>query len=381
MKFVVASDSFKGSLSSRQIAFLVNQQAQRVFPGCKTEGIPMADGGEGTMDALLEALQGKRETLTVSDPLFHPIQASYGRLPHHGAIIEMAQASGLPLIFKEYQDPEKTTTFGTGQLMAHALKTGCRDIYLAIGGSATNDGGMGAMCALGAVFLDSNGCPLPGIGASLGKVCQIDVSGMLPQIREARFHVLCDVDNPLLGPSGCAAVFAPQKGANEQAVKRLESGMAHYAKVVQGTLGKNAETVPGAGAAGGLGFALLAFLDAQISSGAETVLELLDFDTIIQDADLVITGEGRMDGQSARGKVVSAVTKHCARAHIPVIAITGSLGEGYETLLEQGLTTAVTTVSRCMSLEEAVSQAESLYADAAFRVFSLLKGIGYHKKL
>lgn len=376
MKFIFASDSFKGSLSSRRIISLLKQEANRVFPGCETVGLPMADGGEGTMDALLEALQGHRETLVVQNPRFQPVSASYGLLPQGGAIIEMAQASGLPLLTKEQQDPEQTTTFGTGELIADALKKGCRDLYLAIGGSATNDGGMGALCALGAVFFDKDNQPLPGIGASLGKVHRIDLSGLLPQIREARFHVLCDVDNPLLGPSGAAAVFAPQKGADEQAVQRLEKGMTHYAQVAAETLGKDCSLLPGAGAAGGLGFALLAFLNAELSSGAETVLNLLDFDHILQGADWVITGEGRMDGQSARGKVISGVVKHCVKAQVPAMAIVGSLGDGYEALLQQGLTGVITTVSRCMTLEEALSQAETLYADAAFRAFTMLKAMG-----
>lgn len=375
LKFVFASDSFKGSLSSREIISLLEQEAHRVFPGCETVGLPMADGGEGTMDALLEAMQGLRETLSVTGPRFQPISASYGLLPQGGAIIEMAQASGLPLLPKEQQDPEQTTTFGTGQLIADALQKGCRDLYLAIGGSATNDGGMGALCALGAVFLNEDGQPLPGIGASLGKVCRIDLSGLLPQAREARFHVLCDVDNPLLGPSGASAVFGPQKGADAQAVQRLEKGMAHYAQVAAKTLGKDCSNLPGAGAAGGLGFALIAFLGAELSSGVETVLKLLEFDHVIQGADWVITGEGRMDGQSARGKVVSGVMKHCAKAQVPTIAIVGSLGDGYEDLLQQGLTGVVTTVSRCMALEEALSQAEELYSAAAFRVFSLIRNL------
>ncbi len=382
MKFVFASDSFKGSLSSRQIISLLEQEARRIFPGCETVGLPMADGGEGTMDALLEALQGSRETLIVQNPRFQPISASYGLLPQGGAIIEMAQASGLPLLPKEQQDPEQTTTFGTGELIAHALKKGCRDLYLAIGGSATNDGGMGALCALGAVFLDKDNQPLPGIGASLGKVHRIDLSGLLPQIRETRFHVLCDVNNPLLGPSGASTVFAPQKGADEQAVQRLEKGMDHYAKITTQTLGKDCSLLPGAGAAGGLGFALLAFLGAELSSGVETVLRLLDFDHILQGTDWVITGEGRMDSQSPRGKVISGVVKHCAKAQVPTMAIVGSLGDGYESLLQQGLTGVITTVNRCMALDEAFSQAETLYSDAAFRVFSMIKNLpGYKGKV
>lgn len=375
MKFVFASDSFKGSLSSRKIISLLEREASQVFPGCETVGLPMADGGEGTMDALLESLHGHRETLLVTGPRFQPVSASYGLLPQGGAIIEMAQASGLPLLSEEQQDPEQTTTFGTGELIADALQKGCRDLYLAIGGSATNDGGMGALCALGAVFLDKNNHPLPGVGASLGKVQRMDLSGLLPQISEAQFHVLCDVDNPLLGLSGAATVFAPQKGADEQAIKRLETGMSHYAKIVAETLGKDCSPLPGAGAAGGLGFALLAFFNAELSSGTETVLNLLNFDRILQGADWVITGEGRMDSQSPRGKVISGVVKHCAQSHVPVMAIVGSLGEGYELLLQQGLTGVVTTVNHCMTLEEAISQAEVLYKDAAFRVFSLIKNL------
>lgn len=371
MKFVFASDSFKGSLSSQRISELLEQSARQVFPGCETVKLAVADGGEGTADTVTKALGGVWRTIPVKGPLGEERRAAYGLLPGGGAIIEMAAASGLPLVPEEQRNPLYTTTFGVGQMIADALEQGCREFWLAIGGSATNDGGMGALEALGVRFLDEKGAPLPGIGASLERVRSVDTSGLLPQAREAKFYVLCDVDSPLTGEQGAAFVFAPQKGADAPTVVRLDRGLCQYADVAAAHLGQDLRNVPGAGAAGGLGFGLMAFLQAQLRPGVEAVLNLLDFDRKIKGADLVVTGEGRMDSQSARGKVPAGVGKRCLQAGVPAVAIAGSLGHGYEAIYDCGIRSVVTTVSGIMPLQEAMERAEELYRDAARRLFSL----------
>ena len=295
MKMIFASDSFKGSLSSQQILTLLKQAAEQVFPGVKTSGVLMADGGEGTVDALVSQLGGTYETIVVHDPCFRLDEAGYGILPEGSAVIEMAAASGLPMVPADKRNPMETTSYGTGELIVHALSQGIRKIAIAIGGSATNDGGMGMLAALGVRFLDESGSLLRGCGGDLEKVASIDLSGLHPAVRETEFTVMCDVTNPLLGPEGATFTFSAQKGADAAMQQCLEAGMAHYAELAEKATGVPAREVPGAGAAGGLGFALMSFLGAKLQSGIETVLDLVHFDELLKDADLVVTGEGRMD--------------------------------------------------------------------------------------
>ncbi|MBR3034712.1 MAG: glycerate kinase, partial [Firmicutes bacterium] len=308
MNFLFASDSFKGSLSSAKTAELLERAAKEVFPDCSCSSVPMADGGEGTAEAVIQAAGGKWVPVTVRGPLGEPVEAGYGLLPGGSAIIEMASASGLVLVDPSLRDPRNTSTFGTGELIAAALKAGCKDVTIAIGGSATNDGGMGCASALGVRFYDANGTLLTGRGDDLARVANIDVSGLLGEAKEARFTVMSDVDNPLLGPDGATFTFGPQKGAVPQIRDELEAGMENYAAVLKRDLGADTD-FPGAGAAGGLGAALKIFLNADMRSGAEAVLDLAGFDALLEQADLVVTGEGRIDWQSSHGKVVSAVAK------------------------------------------------------------------------
>ena len=373
MKLLFASDSFKGSLSSKQIHLLLEQAASEVFPDAESRGILMADGGEGTVPALVEQLGGEIRTVTVHGPLFQPVDASYGILSQESAVIEMASASGLPLVPSEKRNPMKTTTLGTGELIADALSQGIRKIIIAIGGSATNDGGMGMLTALGVRFYEQDGTLLRGCGADLEKVASIDVSGLHPGLANAETTVLCDVNNPLLGPEGATFTFSAQKGAQYAMQERLEAGMAHYADLVEKVTGVSAKALPGAGAAGGLGFALMSFLGAKLEPGIETVLDLVGFDKMLQDTDLVVTGEGRMDWQSAFGKVPAGVAGRCQKAGVPVVAIVGGLLPGYEKIYEIGLESVVTTVNGVMELEEAFAKSESLYLDAAIRLFRSIR--------
>lgn len=378
MNFLFASDSFKGSLSSAKTAELLECAAKEVFPDCSCSSVPMADGGEGTAEAVILAAGGKWVPVTVRGPLGEPVEAGYGLLPGGSAIIEMASASGLVLVDPALRDPRNTSTFGTGELIAAALKAGCKDVTIAIGGSATNDGGMGCARALGVKFLDAAGNELEGKGGDLAKVARIDASGLLPVAKAAKFTVMSDVDNPLLGPDGATFTFGPQKGAVPEIRDELEAGMENYAQVLKRDLGADTG-FPGAGAAGGLGAALKIFLNAQMRSGSDAVLDLVHFDEDLKDADFVITGEGRIDWQSAHGKVVSGVGRHCRKAGVPCIAIVGGMGDKAEEMLSL-VDSIVPTVQGPCTLEYAMEHAEALYASAASRVMRILAISNAHRK-
>ncbi len=371
MRFVFASDSLKGTMSSARAAAILEEEATRVFPGVACTRLAVADGGEGTVDAVVASLGGSRIEASVADPLGRPVEAIYGMLPGNRAIIEMAAASGLPLLTHAERNPMLTSTYGTGQLVLHALRNGATEVTLAIGGSATNDGGMGAMRALGVRFLDASGGELQGTGGDLGRVASIDLTGLDPLVSRASFRLLCDVDNPLLGPRGATRVFAPQKGATPQQVEELEKGMASYAQVLENTLGR-AAAKPGDGAAGGLGAATRLFLGAESVPGIDWVLEVVGLDHALLGADLCITGEGHADGQSAHGKVVSGVAARCKSAGVPCVAIVGGMDQGALDLMDLGVDALVPTVIDCGDVSEALAHAERNYRLAAARVFSLL---------
>lgn len=373
MKILFASDSFKGSLSSQRICEILEKVTKRVFPEAETQGMMVADGGEGTLEAILKELKGRYRYVDVKGPLFEDIKAAYGELPNNEAVIEMAAASGLPLIPENKRNPLLTTSYGTGMLIRDAAERGCKKITIAIGGSATNDGGMGAMSALGVRFCDEHGNVLKGRGEDLERVRSMDIKNLMPQIKDIEFTVMCDVNNPLLGENGAAFTFGAQKGGTEETLILLEKGMENYAEAVEAATGKRFREISGAGAAGGLGFALMSFLGAKLKSGIETVLDMTDFDNKLSSADLVITGEGRMDWQSSFGKVPSGVAKRCKAAGVPVAAIVGGLLPGYETIYDLGLETAVTTVSGVMRIEEALDKSEYLYEDAAYRLLRAIK--------
>ena len=373
MKIVFGSDSFKGSLSSGKICEILERTSNKIFPNAETQGVWVADGGEGTLDAVLKERKGEKVTVAVHNPLFERTEASYALFDGKEALIEMASASGLTLIEKDKRNPLKTTSFGTGELIRDAIDRGCKKIILAIGGSATNDGGMGAMSALGFKFLDRFGNVLRGTGEELEKTAKIEIAQGKKLIEGVEFQVMCDVTNPLLGENGSSYVFAPQKGADSQCVNTLERGMEIYSHAVKEAVGKDFSQKPGAGAAGGMGFALMAFLGAQIKSGIDTVLDLIDFDEKIKSASLVITGEGRMDGQSVCGKVPYGVGMRCRKYNIPCVAVVGGLLEGYEKIYDSGIKSVITTINGEMSLEYAIENSERLYEDAAFRLLSAVK--------
>ena len=343
MKIVIASDSFKGSLASMEVARSVEMGILDVFPSCDVVKVAVADGGEGTMDALCQTLGGRFIRIPVEDPIGRTINASYVILEDgNTAVLEMSSASGLTLLTTAERNPMLTSTYGTGQLIDDAIGRGCRRFLVGIGGSATNDAGMGMLTALGYRFLDAEGNELSGAGASLSKVCGIDCSGVSQAVRDSEFIVACDVDSPLYGPDGAAYVFAPQKGADPDMVKALDDGLRQYADVVASYAGKipmhggpsctgetsimkDAASMPGAGAAGGLGYAFVAFFGARLQRGVDMVLDAVGFDSIIEGADLVITGEGRIDAQTLTGKTPYGVLQRASRQNIPVIALAGSV--------------------------------------------------------
>ncbi len=387
MKFLFASDSFKGSLTSDETIKLLTRAAGEVFPGCRCIGVPVADGGEGTTEAVVKARGGELRYVTVHGPLMEPERAFYGKLSDTEVIMEMASASGLPMVPENRRNPLYTTTYGTGELLRAILEEGFTNISIAIGGSATNDGGMGFARALGVRFLDAEGRELEGRGEDLEKVRRVDISGLDPRVKSAQITVMCDVVNPLCGPDGATMTFGKQKGGTPEILDRLEAGMQNYRDVLIRDLGifpeafersdsqggKPGDDGAGTGAAGGLGAALKIFLSAQMKSGIETVLDLIDFDGKLEGVDLVVTGEGRTDWQSCFGKVMQGVGDHAALRGVPCAAICGSLGKEYENIYRHGIDTLITTVDGPMTLEEAMNRAPELYYRAAVRLFRAVR--------
>lgn len=370
--FLFASDSFKGSLSSAQIAGILEQEARKAFPDASCSALPIADGGEGTVDAVLSACGGERVYASVEGPLGGTAHAAYGILPDGRCVIELAAASGITLVDRAELDPLRASSIGFGQLVRHALDRGARDVFLALGGSATNDGGMGAMRALGVRFLDEDGRELSGRGEDLARVADIDASGLVEAAREARFTVMCDVTNPLIGRAGATAVFGPQKGGTVESLAELERGMIGYARVIERKLGVRVAQMPGAGAAGGMAAAAAAFLSAHLISGIECLMDLAHFDEQLAAADCCFSGEGRADAQSLDGKVLSGVARRCARAGKPLYAIVGSASDGADALLDLGVTKIVPCIEPGTPLEEALAHAEENYHRAAAGVFAEL---------
>ena len=373
MKFLFASDSFKGTLSSEQTVELLAKAAKEVFGDIEYSGVPVADGGEGTTDAVIAAENGEKITVNVHGPLMEERQAYYGRLDDHRAVLEMAAASGLPLVPEDKKNPLYTTSYGTGELIRHALDSGFTDISIAIGGSATNDGGMGCVRALGVRFLDSDGNELEGRGEDLEKICTIDASGLDARIKDTKITVMCDVTNPLCGKDGATYTFGAQKGATPEIQDRLEKGMCNYRDAIIRQFGVNPDEIKGTGAAGGLGAALLVFLGGEMRSGIDTVLDLIDFNRRLEGVDLVVTGEGRTDWQSCFGKVMQGVGQRSKAKNVPAVGLCGSLGKGADQIFEHGIVSLMTTVDSPMTLEEALNRAEELYYLGAIRMFRFIK--------
>ena len=319
-KVVIASDSFKGTLTSSEVADSVAKAVRAVFPDCEVVKLKVADGGEGTSDAIISAKAVRLVSLDVSDPLGRTIQSSYYILDDGTALIEMSKASGLTLLSPDERNPLKTSTFGTGQMIANALTSGCRRFLVGIGGSATNDAGIGMLSALGFRFLNNQGQAVSPNGGSLSEIASIDSASVLEGLSESEFTVACDVASPLYGPAGAAFVFAPQKGADADMVRTLDSGLRHFAEVADYDAG-----FAGAGAAGGLGYAFKAFLNAKMVRGIDMVLDAVGFDKTVQGADLVITGEGRYDGQTQAGKAVYGIKSRASLHGVPVLVVAGSV--------------------------------------------------------
>ena len=373
MKLLFASDSFKGSLSSEKTVELLDKAAREVFGACETSGVPVADGGEGTVDAVIAAEHGEWIRIPVHGPLMEETEAGYGVFDGDKAVIEMAAASGLPMVPEEKRNPLNTTTYGTGELILDALKRGYRDISIAIGGSATNDGGMGCAVALGVRFLDAEGKALDGFGRDLAKVAKIDMSGLDPRIRESKITVMCDVTNPLCGKDGATWTFGKQKGATPEIQEELEAGMCSYRDIIKDTFGIDCDQVQGAGAAGGLGAGLKVFFNGEMKSGIDTVLDLIRFDERLEGVDLVVTGEGRTDWQSCFGKVMYGVGTRAKAKGIPVLGLSGSLGKNAMDICNCGVSSLMTTVNAPMPLSEALDRAEELYYEGAVRMFRFVK--------
>ena len=378
MKFLFASDSYKGTLSSRQTADLLTGAAKEVFgEELECSAVTVADGGEGTVDAVVTAEHGAWIQAEVCGPLMEKQTACYGKLDDRRAVIEMAAASGLPLVPEILRNPLYTTSYGTGELILHALNHGFTDISIAIGGSATNDGGMGCARALGVRFLDAEGRELEGRGEDLDKLRVIDVSGLDERIRKTSLTVMCDVTNPLCGQNGATYTFGAQKGATPDIQARLEAGMVNYRDILRKQFGIDPDSIPGAGAAGGLGTALMVFLGGKMRSGIDTVLDLIDFDRRLEGVDLVVTGEGRTDWQSCFGKVMQGIGERAAKKGVPAVGLSGSLGKDADQIFQHGIISLMTTVDAPMELEEALSRAEELYYFGALRMFRFLKA-GMH---
>ncbi|MCC7412573.1 MAG: glycerate kinase [Gammaproteobacteria bacterium] len=376
MKIVIAPDSFKECLTALEVAQAIEAGVRRIDRRARCIKVPMADGGEGTVQSLIDATGGRLVKKRVRGPLGAPVRAGYGLLGDGAtAVIEMAQASGLPLVPRAERDPMRASTWGTGELMRDALDRGVRTIIVGIGGSATSDAGAGMAAALGVRFRDRRGRVLrePPAGGMLDRIAAIDLDGLDPRLRRVRVLVACDVDNPLVGPRGAAAVYGPQKGASAAQVRRLDANLTRFGRLIESALGVPVLQRAGAGAAGGLGAGLLAFAGARLRSGVGLVIEAVDLAGRMRGADLVMTGEGRVDFQTAFGKTPAGVARVARRLRIPVIAIGGSLADDAAGVFAHGIDGLEAAVVRPMDLDAAMAAAPALIADAAERVLRLLR--------
>ena len=370
-KIIVIPDSFKGTLSSRQAGQIIQQEACAAFPAAQVQALTVADGGEGCVDAFLSALPGTKHTATVQGPFGQPVESFYGMVGKT-AIIEMAAAAGLPLALPT-PDPCRASTYGAGQLMARALAQGAEKIILGLGGSATNDGGTGAAAALGAQFLDADGHSFLPTGGTLQNIARIDLSCMEPRLAGVPVQVMCDIDNPLYGPQGAAAVFAPQKGATPAQVQQLDAGLRHLSEIIQTDLGKDIALLPGAGAAGGMGGGAAAFWNARLLPGIEIMLDTIGFDSMLEGCSLVVTGEGRIDGQSVRGKVIAGIARRAKAKGVPVVALVGDIGLGAEEMYPLGVS-AIFSINRvAVPYAQAKLRAEEDLRQTARTVFSFAR--------
>ena len=373
MKIIIAPDSYKGSCSAAVVADNLEKGIRKVFPKAEIVKIPVADGGEGTVDAMVLACGGQFKKVSVTGPLGNKVNAKYGLLDKGVAVIEMAEASGLVLVPEGKRNPLVTTTYGIGELIKSALDDGCKKIIVGIGGSATNDGGLGMAQALGVTFRDKNGWELGFGGGEIEKLNLIDVSSIDPRIPETEIIVACDVSNPLCGEKGASAVYGPQKGATPEMVAKLDYNLMHFARLIKEQVGNDVTEIPGTGAAGGLGAGLIAFCGAKIRPGIETILDITNIDRHLSDATLVITGEGKIDGQTVYGKVPVGVAKRAKKYNVPVTAIVGSIGEGAYKVYDHGVDGIISIIDKPMVLYEAMAKSGELIESAIERVMRIMK--------
>lgn len=369
MKIVIAPDSFKGSLSAKEAALAIERGIRKAAPDAETVLVPMADGGEGTVDSLVSATKGTTIQVTVRGPLLDDVAAEYGILgDKETCVIEMAAASGLCLISEEQRNPWLATTYGTGQLIKHALDSGYRKFILAIGGSATNDGGSGMLQALGLGLLDASGHPVPYSAQGLSQISRIDAADWDARIEQSRFTLASDVVNPFIGPQGASYVFGPQKGATPEMVEQLDKVLHHWADIIEAHTGIAVHNLPSAGAAGGLGGAFQAFFPASVRRGVEIVMETCSLNQHLQGAALVFTGEGRTDAQTASGKAPMGIAQAAQMKGVPVFVLSGSIGQGVEALFEHGITSIHSIVNGPMPLQEAMDRTDELLTQKAEHV-------------
>lgn len=372
-KCIVISDSFKGTLSSRDICQIAREAISSVFPACEADCIPVADGGEGTVACFEEAIGAVPISVSVRGPYGEPVQAIYGRRDDR-AIVEMAAAAGLPMV-GERKNPGQTTTYGVGQLIRHAVEHGCRSVLLGLGGSATIDGGCGAAAALGTRFYRQDGSQFIPLGDTLDQIARIDVSETRRLLEAVTITAMCDVENPLCGPQGAAFIFGPQKGADEAMVRRLDRQLRAFGAVLARQLGFDPAHMAGAGAAGGMGAGCAAFFGAELCSGIEAVLDMVEFDRRLEGAGLVITGEGRMDSQSLHGKVISGVAGRTRPRGIPLVAIVGCIGENAAAAYELGVTAMFSINREAESLAQSGPKSALHYRETLEDVLRLIRGI------
>ena len=344
-KIVLIPDSFKGTMSSVEICEIMSKSIKNLYPDIEIASIPVADGGEGSVEAFLSAMGGEKKSVTVKGPMFEDVDAFFGIIDNgNTAIIEMAACAGLPLV-GDNKDPRKTTTFGVGQLILKALNYGCKKIIMGLGGSATNDAGTGAAAALGVKFFNSKNEEFIPVGGTLSEIQKIDLSNINPALKETQIITMCDIDNPLYGETGAAFVFSPQKGATPEIVSELDNGLKHIANIIQKDIGIDVCEIKGGGAAGGMGAGMIAFFNSQLLMGIEAVLDTVNFDTIIKDADMVISGEGKIDSQSIRGKVIIGISKRAKKANVPLVAIVGDIGDNIDAVYDMGVS-AIFSINR-----------------------------------
>ena len=375
MKAVIAIDSLKGSLTSLQAGSSAAEGIRRVYPDAQIDIFPIADGGEGTVDALVTGLKGKKQTVSAMDPLGRPITCEYGILPNGTAVIEMSCAAGITLITKEERNPLHTTTYGVGEVIRDAVEKGCRNFVIGIGGSATNDGGIGMLQALGFGILDAAGKPVSMGGKGLQEITAITTENALPELKQCRFQIACDVTNPLCGSHGCSAVYGPQKGATPEMVAQMDGWLQNYADIVKTVLPHSDQNMPGAGAAGGIGFAFAAFLNGKLVSGIDLILREIDIETHIQSADIVITGEGRLDAQTVMGKAPIGIAKIAKKYQKPVIAFSGCVTKDAALCNQHGIDAFFPIVKGACTLEQAMDPENACknMTDAAEQAFRLLR--------